>query len=633
MTAPAECNRPGGAALWAALAACSLLLFWIAESASVFDSAPGEAWHHYEFLVDGFLHGHTSLSVEPAPELLRLKDPYDPAQNGPWRLWDASLYQGKFYLYFGPTPVLVMLPWRVLTGHHLPQRLAVALFASAGLAALATLLSEVRRRHFPSVGPAAAGLVLATAMAAAWLPVTLRRPDVWELPVVAAVACLWWALYFLWRCLGSGGGLGWAIAIGAMVALMMGARPTDLLAGSAVLALLLPLRRPVLAAGAVAVAGGLALLAYNHARFGSFAEFGQSYQLWGADERGVRHFSAAYAAHNAWVYLLSLPSLSPYFPFVLAVPPGGEPPGYLGIDEIHGGLIAVPAQLAALAALAWAWRERRRPEALPLRRTIAAAALCSLMAACVLFCFAGAVTRYSTELFAGSTVAAAVGLMALLGGEGGGALARLGRPLALCACTWTLVFSALASAENRILFRKTNPALYRAAAHLLDYPSLWYARAHGVAYGPIGLTVRLGPFRGPTATVLVSNGRAGMVNQLLLERPDAGHARLILAVNGIDGILATPVFETAGGAVRARVEAPWLYPPPQHPWWDGVADAKLREELRTRFVLESGQAEVATRDARVFDATGFGLRVALRGSEGSEAAWIEALEPLPVPAR
>src|SRR5271170_7732742 len=106
------------APLWAALAACAALLFWIANGASVLEREPGEAWHHYEYLVDGFLHGHASLSVQPAPQLLALADPYDPAQNGPWRLWDASLYHGKFYLYFGPTPVLLMFPWRVLTGHE-----------------------------------------------------------------------------------------------------------------------------------------------------------------------------------------------------------------------------------------------------------------------------------------------------------------------------------------------------------------------------------------------------------------------------------------------------------------------------------------------------------------------------------
>ena len=59
-------------------------------------------WHHYEYLAEGFLRGHTYLSVDPAPELSLLADPYDPSANEPYRLWDASLYQGRYYLITGP---------------------------------------------------------------------------------------------------------------------------------------------------------------------------------------------------------------------------------------------------------------------------------------------------------------------------------------------------------------------------------------------------------------------------------------------------------------------------------------------------------------------------------------------------
>ena len=108
------------------------------------------AWHHYEYMVDGFLSGHLYLSLPPPKELLALPDPYDPTQNIRYRLWDVSLYQGKYYLYYGPTPaLLLMLPWKVVTGHHLPQRLATGIFAVAGFAAIALLAGAgVRRRYF-----------------------------------------------------------------------------------------------------------------------------------------------------------------------------------------------------------------------------------------------------------------------------------------------------------------------------------------------------------------------------------------------------------------------------------------------------------------------------------------------------
>ncbi len=624
----------GRAALWAALAGCMLLVFWIANGAAVFDGDRSDAWHHYEYLVDGFLQGHTSLSVEPAPQLLKLPDPYDPAANGPWRLWDASLYRGKYYLYFGPTPVLLMLPWRVLTGHHLPERLAVAAFAAGGLVGLALLMEGVRRRHFAGLSPAAAGAILVVALCASWIPVTIRRPDVWELPLVAASACLWWALYFLWRCLEAPSGARWALAVGAAVALMLGSRPTSITAGAVILVLLFERRRPAdprfLIAASVVLTGGLGLLAYNHARFGGWLEFGQRYQLWGADERDVRHFSLSYFPYNAWVYLLALPDLSPYFPFVMAVPPGGQPPGHLGIDEMHGALFALPVQLCSLAAIAWAWRHRGDPGARALRRTIAAAALASVLSAAILFCFAGAASRYITELFAGATVATALGLMALFGGFLPGRSGNVLRLLSLFAGAWTVVYVGLASAEHRILFHKTNPRTYAFAARLLDYPSLWVSRHEGAAFGPLEIGVRIDPRSPPGTSVLVSSGRPGMMNQLILERVDPGHARLILAENVFSSVLATPVFRLAGGAFRARVEAPWLYPPVASPWWDSVVDPALRRDLQTRFSIEVEGTVTTEHTPRFFEPMRFEPWVTT-GPGGP--GWIESLGVRPVPGR
>ena len=637
-------NPPAGgrtgstrAPLWAALAVCALLLAWIANGVAVLEGDRTDAWHHYEYLVDGFLKGHASLSVEPAPELLRLHDPYDPAQNGPWRLWDASLYRGKFYLYFGPTPALVMLPWRVVTDHHLPQRLAVAVFAAGGVAALALLIAGVRRRHFPGLSPLAAGGILVAAMCASWLPVTIRRPDVWELALVSACACLWWALYFLWRCLDSEAGARWALGAGAAVALMLGSRPTFLFGGAVVLFSLFEPRRPgsprLPLAAAVAAAGGLALLAYNFARFGHPLEFGQSYQLWGTDERQIRHFSPLYAPYNAWVYLLSLTDLSPYFPFVLAVQPGGEPPGHLGIDEMHGALFAIPVQLASLAALAWAWRHRADPGALALRRTIWAAVLASVFSACILFCFAGAASRYITELFAGATVATAIGLMALLGSPPGGRARNVLRLLAICGAAWTAAYVALASAEHRILFRRTQPAAYAFAARLLDYPSSWVARSQGERFGPLEIAVRIAPGPGLRSTVLISNGRPGMMNQLILERTDPGHARLVLAENALSVVLEGPAAQVQDGLVRARIDAPWLYPPPQSPWWDGIADPGLRGDLQTRFSIAVGGTASTAHTAHFFDPTRFEPWVTTRGSPGAGNVWVEAIATVPAAGR
>src|SRR4051794_3283220 len=53
-------------------------------------------------LADSFRAGQVSLLQLPDPRLLKLENPYDPVQNGIYRIHDASLYNGKLYVYFGP---------------------------------------------------------------------------------------------------------------------------------------------------------------------------------------------------------------------------------------------------------------------------------------------------------------------------------------------------------------------------------------------------------------------------------------------------------------------------------------------------------------------------------------------------
>jgi len=198
----------------------------------------------------------------------------------------------------------------------------VAASAAGGLAALAFLLHGLRRRHFPGVSPAALGGVLAVAFAASWLPVLLRRSAVWELPIVAGVACLWWSVAFLWKFHDSGGRPVWALLGGASLALLVGCRVSQLFSAGLVALLFLvpaagaapgPRRRLGGFAAALGLAlGGLALLLYNRERFGSWLEFGQSYQLWGDEYRNMTYVSPRYAPFNAYMYLFAIarPSLT-----------------------------------------------------------------------------------------------------------------------------------------------------------------------------------------------------------------------------------------------------------------------------------------------------------------------------------
>ena len=623
-------------AMWISIGACAAAAFWIADGVAPWNGDLGNAWHHYEYLAEGFLRGHTYLSVEPDPRLLELKDPYDPVANKPYRLWDASLYHGKYYLYYGPAPALaLMLPWRVLTGHALPQRLAVGAFAVLGLAGLALLLREVRDRHFPRLPDAALGAIVIVAFHASWLPVALRRPSFWEMPIVSAVAFLWWSVYFLWKFHDTGGRARWAVGGGVALALLMGCRVTFVFSAVAIALLFLApgpgpgaARRwgKALIAGSLAFAGGVGLLLYNHARFGSWLEFGQSYQLWGAEYRGLHFFSLGNIPFNAHAYLLSLPQAGPYFPFLHPFWTEDRPEGYLGFEEIYGVVFMMPVHLAGLAACAWAWRHRAVLGARAAAVALAASVCASVFAGLILFSWGGACSRYSTELLAGWTVATSVGLMAVFGSEPGAGPGRLIRILAAAAACWSVACVWLASAEFRGFMARTNPRTYAALAHALDEPSQWWIHGKEIRFGPVDLVLRVPPSADGTRTVLMASGRPQRVNQLVLERVDADHVQLALVQNEFR-VLESPELAVKGDRMHLRLEAPWLYPPPEHPYWDGV-DPAVAHEFQTRFSLDWGSGGVHLHSTRSVDAVGFEPAVEGRPQDGTNSPYVETVRPV-----
>lgn len=580
---------------WYALLAwtiCAGLYFYTANGIQGHDNDDEHAWRHYENLVDGFLSGHLYVSRAPDPRMLALTDPYDPNANTKYRMWDASLFHGHYYLYFGPTPaVLLMLPWKVVTGVHLPQRLATGIFACAGLAALTLLLTAVQRKHFPDATPIRLFWAVVAVAHANWAPVLLRRSAVWELPTITAAALLWWALYFLWRYQDGDRKDRWAIAAGVALAFALGARPTYVFGAACVVAMFawpfspaLSVRdyvRRVLPAALPLAIGVAGLLTYNFQRFGSIFEFGQHYQLWGADERNVAHFSLHNAPFNAWLYLFSIPQFSPYFPFVRGVSLADLPNGYIDIEEMYGVCFAIPVVLLGFAA----WRKVLKNRSDQGRNgalgaVLAAATATALLGATILCCFAGACSRYIVEFVAGWSIVTGIGFLAFF--ETGHAK-PFTRAVAVVVVAWSIACVWLASFGFRDFAKTSQPKLYAAIAHTLDYPSAWFADLRGHNFGPVALEVRLSPTETRGTTVLVADGRPNEVLQLQLQRTDAHHIVLRLLTNRLI-MVETPEL-TVPDAFTVKCEAPWLYPPAEHPYWDRYGKSPDGEARRLLFSI------------------------------------------------
>jgi hypothetical protein len=373
-------------------AACALVIavFWASAHSGLVDRLAGTAGDSsYNLLVRGFQDGQLSLKKIVPPGLAQLANPYDPAANEPYRAPptladDLSYYRGKFYLYFGLTPALLLFwPWAALTGSYLPHWAAVVIFCSVGFLASAGLLRALWQRYFPVASPwipAAGALALGLATSA---PILLQRGEVYEVAISCAYALTMLALGAIWLALHRPAERArWLAAASLAFGLAVGARPTVLFS---TVVLILPVAaawpsgeagrdngdrgRLLLAAAGPLALCGLGLAGYNYLRFGSPLEFGQNYQISGTQQDTARHFSLGYLWFDFRIYFLEPMRWHAAFPFVRNIVPPPLPPGE-GIVEVpfspFGILTNIPLVWLALAApLAGAdWRPGSSPAAL-----------------------------------------------------------------------------------------------------------------------------------------------------------------------------------------------------------------------------------------------------------------------------
>jgi tetratricopeptide (TPR) repeat protein len=384
--------------------------------------------NYYSLLVQGFRADQLSLKKTVPPGLAQLADPYDPGRNAlyrsmPYGMHDLSYYQGKFYLYFGVTPALVLFwPYVALTGHYLFQKDATVIFCAVGFLASVGLLCALKRRYFAGVNVA---IVTASTLAlglAAGVTVLLARSDVYEVAISCGYALSMLALAGVWKALHQSrkrSGCRWLAGASLAYGLAVGARPS-LLFGAVIL--LAPLvqpwreRRPMGGVVAAAVAPislvGLGLMLYNFLRFGNPLEFGVRYLLSFQRIPARQFFNLRYLWVNVRVYFLEPARWSSRFPFVhdIAVPP--LPAGHGPIEETFGVVVSIPVVWLALA-VPLAWRNRPVEARSVLCGFLAAIAALFGTAALALGLFYYAAGRYQVDFLPALMLLAVVGILSV----------------------------------------------------------------------------------------------------------------------------------------------------------------------------------------------------------------------------
>lgn len=319
----------------------SIILFhaWLASYSSKEDS--GRTTYYYAYLSQAFMQGDLHLPLQPDPELLALENPYDLSaraeleKRGVTTPVDFSLYKGKFYLYWGPVPALMLSLVQVFSRY--PQPIAdffVAFLFGVGILLAQTLLLTIVWRTYFSALPAWSYYIALLLAGLLWPAALLRHEHnharIYEAAIAAGQFFLISGIWMAFAALRSSpvsnrrltlAAILWVLAIGSRHLLVV---PIGFLGLTTVIWIFRSTSASrfrignLVSLGAPMVLGALALGWYNWARFGSVPETGFNYALAGIDIQNYSSelFSASNSIQNLYNYLLNPPDWMPAFPFV-----------------------------------------------------------------------------------------------------------------------------------------------------------------------------------------------------------------------------------------------------------------------------------------------------------------------------
>jgi hypothetical protein len=505
---PGPRNKPTLLPLLQHIMACGLVLviigfyIWTATSnfksfQFIIDGVYNDVYVLYVDLADALLEGKLSLLTEPSEELIALADPYDPLQNHGLRLYDASLYKGHYYLYFGPAPVLAaFLPWKLLTGMPMPHNLAGAFFAVGGFIVSILLMilivrgAEIKGSFFTFI----IGIIM-LGLCNMVLP-ALRLPFMYEVASLSAYAFSMFSLFFIFSFL--------LLDNRKMIHLLIASLFYGLAIASrfsyvyGVVIFLIPLwsfldHQKVFSRSSfkkmaiflITVGAPLTLcvgllLLYNYFRFGNFLEFGLRYQLGIVRPLDYPFFSVNNFWINNYVHLLSGIFINGSFPFFhvqsLNIPEHLTIPSYYPIYDVQ----AAPPAAGLLMNLpflwiiipGWIYLKWRKLELLkPIRYFTSLLLLGGLTNWLVVSFFSFAVIRYVIDFLPMFLLFSCLSYFLLYDH-----LHEIivGKAMVQCIAVTTVIYAALANIGMSIesyggIFKKENPELYAQIEHFFDF--------------------------------------------------------------------------------------------------------------------------------------------------------------------
>ena len=342
----------------------------------------------YDQLATAFEHGSLALEREPDPALLALPNPYDPSARANLKYpLDLSLYKGKYYLYFGPTPALILAIIKPLVTASIGDQYLVFVFTSGIFIFESLLLLEIWKQFFQNVPVWVMSICIIFIGWISPFPWLLMQARVYEAAISGGQFFFLAGLYFVFTAFHKEVISCGKIVLGSVfLVLAMGSRltlalPIGFLVLMVFLLLVINFRQNKLLSNIiyaitclmVPLIIGIAILGwYNWARFNSIFETGFSYQLAGPNLQKYHNvlFSPVYIVPNLYDYLVMRPGILRTFPYIRSVAGTGAskfpfillPKVYFS-DNITGMIFSTPFfLLVGCVAIFFVLTQKRKKE-------------------------------------------------------------------------------------------------------------------------------------------------------------------------------------------------------------------------------------------------------------------------------
>ena len=385
---------------------------------------PVDYYDIYVQTFDAFQKGQLNIDFEPPAGLSEINNPYDFSERmaaglEDQFLWDRAFYNGKYYSYFGATPIFTnYYPIFWATGSIPTCDTVIAINGALAALFLSLALLAVIRIYCPDAKFIGVIACLFAASALSYIPLLMNYGYMYNVACITAMMFMGLSLWAGFTATVSDGVRKYILYVvsGIALGLCAGSRPVIAVTAALMLprfvAILLDKKQKissrVLQASAFVVPV-IALVAlifyYNYARFGSPMDFGASYQLTVGDIRNMKLIPSAFPLSLYYFFLIPprQTDLFPYYDLSNNILANSEAYRYtvlnLGLWNFPYILIAYILAVPAL----FGSKKKYKPLGngtcmIEHKSVIAIAFILPVIVAWAVYCMAGACFRYSGDI-------------------------------------------------------------------------------------------------------------------------------------------------------------------------------------------------------------------------------------------